>query len=88
METTTLDRFGRVLIPKPVRDGLGLRPGTVLLIEEQDDGIVLRPADRSPPLKVKGHVLVFAGEAQGDLRDAIRKQRGERMRVVTGMDEP
>ena len=27
---TTLDRFGRVVIPKQVRDDLGLKPGAVL----------------------------------------------------------
>lgn len=88
MATTKLDQFGRVLIPKPIRDGLGLEPGMVLEIREEDDAIVLKPADPSPTLRVKGHVLVFTGEAQGDLRDAVRKQREERMRIVGGMEEP
>ena len=88
MATTKLDQFGRVVIPKPIRDDLGLKPGTVLEIREDGDAIVLRSADPSPTLRVKGHVLVFTGEAQGDLLDVIRKQREERMRIVGGMEEP
>ena len=88
MATTKLDQFGRVVIPKPIRDDLGLKPGTVLEIREDGDAIVLRSADPSPTLRVKGHVLVFTGEAQGDLLDAVRNQREERMRIVGGMEEP
>ncbi len=28
----TVDRFGRVVIPKEVREGLGLEPGSVLRV--------------------------------------------------------
>ena len=32
---TTLDRFGRVAVPKSVRARLGLGAGTLILIEEE-----------------------------------------------------
>lgn len=35
----TIDKAGRLLIPKPLRDGLGLRPGQV---EVTADGAALR----------------------------------------------
>jgi predicted nucleic acid-binding protein len=65
---------------------LGLRPGTVLLVQQQDNGIVLKPPDQSTPLKVKDGVLVFTGEAQEDITDVVRKQREERARTLTGMN--
>ena len=85
MVTATLDRFGRIVIPKSVRDSLGLKPGTVLAIEQRDDRVVLRPTDRSPMVEMKDGVLVFTGEAAEDLADAMRRQREQRLRDVSGM---
>lgn len=52
---TTLDRFGRVLIPMEVRDHLGLNPGAVLEIVELEETILLKPKND------KVHVVVKAG---------------------------
>jgi AbrB family looped-hinge helix DNA binding protein len=41
---TTIDRLGRVVVPKPIRDKLGLRGGERLEVEERDGVIDLRPA--------------------------------------------
>jgi AbrB family looped-hinge helix DNA binding protein len=41
---TTIDRLGRVVVPKPLRDRLGLRGGETLELEERDGVIELRPA--------------------------------------------
>jgi len=31
--TITIDKLGRIVVPKPLRDELNLRPGTVLEVE-------------------------------------------------------
>jgi AbrB family looped-hinge helix DNA binding protein len=36
---TTIDRAGRVVIPKPIRDAAGLKPGAALSIEYRDGRI-------------------------------------------------
>ncbi|MCP4655597.1 MAG: AbrB/MazE/SpoVT family DNA-binding domain-containing protein [bacterium] len=77
---STLDRFGRVVIPKPLRDDLHLAPGTALRVEERYGEIVLTPTWEEPALKRKGGLLVFAGQPTGDLLDAVETQRRERMR--------
>jgi AbrB family looped-hinge helix DNA binding protein len=41
---TTIDRLGRVVVPKPIRDKLGLRGGESLEVEERDGSIEIRPA--------------------------------------------
>jgi len=34
---TTLDKFGRVVIPKEIRNGLGLKPGEALQVKRVED---------------------------------------------------
>jgi AbrB family looped-hinge helix DNA binding protein len=77
---TTIDRFGRIVIPKRVRDELGLDPGTVLEIERANRAVVLRVRQEAPDLVREDGVLVFAGEAVGDLEDAVENQRRRRAR--------
>jgi AbrB family looped-hinge helix DNA binding protein len=40
---TSIDRLGRVVVPKAIRDELQLRGGARLDIEQRDGVIVLRP---------------------------------------------
>jgi AbrB family looped-hinge helix DNA binding protein len=77
---TVIDRFGRVVIPKEARDDLGLEPGTVLEVRESSEGLLLVPARRSGGLRHKDGVLVFDGQAEDDLRDAVRRHRRDRLR--------
>jgi AbrB family looped-hinge helix DNA binding protein len=80
---TTLDRFGRVVIPKEIRDALGLKPGEQLKIEQTDDEVVLKPLREESPIKMKDGVLVYAGTATGNLMEAVRAHREERLRRVS-----
>ena len=41
---TTIDRLGRIVVPKPLRDRLRLRGGEALDIEERDGVLELRIA--------------------------------------------
>ena len=76
---TTLDKFGRVVIPKPIRDGLGLHPGSILEIKEEDQGIFLTQVQEEPRVVMKKGVLVFSGVGIGDIKEAIRSHRKERL---------
>lgn len=80
---TTLDRFGRVVIPKEIRDTLGLKPGELLKVEQSDDEVVLKPLREEPPIKVKEGVLVYTGTAASNLMEAVRAHREERLRRVS-----
>ena len=48
MLTMTLSSKGQVVIPKAVRERLGLHAGDVLEIEEQGDALLLRVRHESP----------------------------------------
>lgn len=79
---TTLDRFGRIVLPKAVRADLQLDPGDILDIVERDDEIVLKPTREKPILVVKEGVLVYTGEAVGDVTKSVESHRRERFRRV------
>ena len=76
---TTLDRFGRVVIPKRLREDLGLHPGSVLQIKQDDRKIFIEPVHEEPRIVVKKGVLVYQGVATGDIDSVIKDQRKERL---------
>jgi AbrB family looped-hinge helix DNA binding protein len=76
---TTLDKFGRIVIPKRVRDDLGLKPGAVFKIEQVNQKILMKPVNEEPRVVVKNGVLVFSGTATGDLVGAIQVHRQKRL---------
>ncbi len=89
MDSTTLDRFGRVLLPKEVRDRLGIGPGDPLDLSVEGGSIVLRrhPLER-PGVAVREGVPVFTGRTPDgpmDVVDLLRRIREERDRRVGGM---
>ena len=53
---TTLDKFGRILIPKEVRDKLGLKEGTTLQIIVKKGELVIKPHDENLEKRVKDAV--------------------------------
>jgi len=81
----TLDKFGRIVIPKQVRDDLGLSPGAILRVEEGENGIVLKPVEHREALVHKDGVLVFTGELEGDIEQAVQRDRDSRSRKLAGL---
>ncbi|HUH70279.1 MAG TPA: AbrB/MazE/SpoVT family DNA-binding domain-containing protein [Mycobacterium sp.] len=64
----TIDKAGRLVIPKPLRDHLGLRPGEV---EVTADGAALRVEPLAGDLldEREGRLVIPAGGAQ--INDAV-----------------
>jgi AbrB family looped-hinge helix DNA binding protein len=78
MMETTLDRFGRIVIPKRIRENLGLIPGTILQIEPRGEDVLLKPVREEPNIIQKDGVLVFSGSASGDMLESIKIHRENR----------
>ena len=55
----TVDKAGRVVLPKPVRDELQLRAGDSLNLETSGDQIVLRPARGRVGMRKKQGIWVL-----------------------------
>ncbi len=80
----TVDRFGRILIPKKLRDLLGLRSGSRLVVTVTPEEIVLRPTDLRPALEIHEGVLVYQGDLDGDPEGLLDLLRDERIRDLGG----
>jgi len=55
----TIDKVGRIVLPKPVRENLQLGPGDELELESLADRITLRPLRGTAQLRKKCGVWVF-----------------------------
>ena len=77
---TTVDRFGRVVIPKETRDQFGLTPGSPVTLVDGEEGILLKPGAPGAPMTLKGGVLVFSGKTTADADSLLRRVREERLR--------
>ena len=80
----TLDRFGRMVLPKAIRDDFGLRSGDILEAEETKGAIVLRPVLRADCTKREGSFLVFTGSVNGSVRHSLEDARESRLEHVAG----
>lgn len=75
--TVTIDRAGRLVIPKSIRSRLNLQPGTELEIELRGNEISLKVSGYEPALIEKNGVLVHHGPEVSGL-DIAKFIRGER----------
>jgi AbrB family looped-hinge helix DNA binding protein len=77
----TIDRAGRIVVPKALRERFGLHAGTELEIEAVGDGLRLRVRDSGPAFIEKEGVLVHhaAGPAMEiDVAAFINRERDRR----------
>jgi AbrB family looped-hinge helix DNA binding protein len=79
--TLTVDKAGRVVLPKPVRDELQLTAGDSLELESSGDRIVLRPVRGAAQMRKRDGIWVFRTSepiSAADVDEAIRQLRQER----------
>jgi AbrB family looped-hinge helix DNA binding protein len=85
--TLNMDRAGRLVLPKPVREQLQLEPGQPLELESFDDHIVLRPVRGNASMYKKQGVWVFRGGAPlkaSAVRETLRRVRKDREEAILG----
>ena len=56
-----LDKAGRVVIPKTLRDALRLEPGDTLALESDGDRLLLSPVRSASALRKEQGIWVFRG---------------------------
>jgi AbrB family looped-hinge helix DNA binding protein len=80
IETVTMDKFGRVLIPKRLREQLRLEPDQPLELRSQDGELTLRPTSHGELVEKEGLLVwVSKNPVQGDLREILESTREERV---------
>ncbi len=78
-----VDKFGRIVIPKQIRDDFDIQPGTELhIIEGDGHKIVLEPASQQPCLMVREGLLVYNGTAAEDIEKSLKANREERIKKI------
>ncbi|HVM93289.1 MAG TPA: AbrB/MazE/SpoVT family DNA-binding domain-containing protein [Terriglobales bacterium] len=78
--TITIDKAGRIIVPKEFRRRLGLRPNTELEIVDHPDGLLLRVPESRPSLVKVNGLLVHQGRLEDGadldrLLDSVREER-------------
>lgn len=69
---TSIDSAGRVVVPKPLRDALGLAPGTRLEASMMDGRLVLEPV--AVPMRLVKRAGGLVVEAEGPLPPLTAEQ--------------
>lgn len=85
--TLTIDKAGRVVLPKPLRDRMGLRDGSSLEVVETREGVILKPVDTEPYIVKEGKIMVYTGKLPPgyDILRAVDEDREERIRYLAGL---
>jgi AbrB family looped-hinge helix DNA binding protein len=84
--TLKIDKAGRIVVPKPVRDRFGLHAGSELELLEDAGRLLLKPVGQRPSLEQQGGLLVHLGRLpEGyDWNKLVDADREERLRSVAG----
>jgi len=81
----TLDKAGRVVLPKRLRQQLHLAPGDTLELESEGERVTLRPVRPQALLRKEYGVWVYQGEpADLSIPDLIDREREKRLREALG----
>ncbi len=76
---TKVDDVGRIVLPKPMRDRLGLSAGTVVDVTLYGDGLHIAPGGRTARLERRDGRLVAVAETEVtdddvfDIIDSLRR---------------
>ncbi|GAA3174503.1 type II toxin-antitoxin system antitoxin VapB27 [Blastococcus jejuensis] len=67
----TIDSVGRIVLPKALRDALGLAPGSTVDISRYGSGLQVVPSGRTARLIREAGVLVATGDTEIDDDDVF-----------------
>jgi AbrB family looped-hinge helix DNA binding protein len=86
--TVTIDKAGRLVLPKAMRDALHLKPGSSLEVERHNDELILRTPQPDAEIIYKNGIPVLRTRGgtitQEMVNDAIREGYEERERRILG----
>jgi AbrB family looped-hinge helix DNA binding protein len=85
--TLKIDKAGRIVLPKPVRERFGLKAGMDLEVTEGVEGVLLTPLRQRPALINRNGLLVHRGKLPRalDWNRLIEDDRDERTRKLAGL---
>jgi len=79
----SLDKGGRVVLPKSLRKDMHLEPGDTLVLERDGERITLRPVRPEAPLQKELGIWVYQGESNDvSIPELIDRERVKRLREL------
>ena len=85
-----IDKAGRIVIPKKMRDAMHLHAGMRLRLERAGDSLVMEPPVEEAHLEMRDGLLVLVGGGKRTVEDVnweLQEQRERRMRFVAGLSD-
>jgi AbrB family looped-hinge helix DNA binding protein len=85
--TAEIDKAGRIVVPKKMRDALHLVPGTRVTLRREGDAITLQPEAKPRGLYRKNGILVYdTGRSfPSEATDWLKNDREERLDKISGL---
>ncbi len=83
MELITIDESGCVLIPKQVREQLGIKTEAQLSLEIKEGRIILQPISKEAETYYEQGILVVKTERIDNLETIVDELREERVNELT-----
>jgi len=82
-----IDKAGRIVLPKPVRERFHLREGSELEIEERSDGLTLKPVEQRSSMVQENGIWVHLGKVPRgfDWGNVVESVRDERIKDASGI---
>jgi AbrB family looped-hinge helix DNA binding protein len=79
-----IDRSGRIVVPKPLRERLGFRPDSELEAIEHPDGVLLKRVEQRPSMVKVDGLWVHQGTAEpgANWERVLDELRDERIGTV------
>jgi AbrB family looped-hinge helix DNA binding protein len=75
-----IDKAGRIVLPKSVRDKMRLSAGDELLVEHHGEQVTLRPVRSQATLKKERGIWVYQGERSSiSISEVIEHEREQRL---------
>lgn len=80
-----IDKSGRIVVPKSLRERLGLKPDTALQAVEHPDGLLLKRADQRPSMTRVDGLWTHHGVPQtgANWERSVEDVREERIDVLS-----
>jgi bifunctional DNA-binding transcriptional regulator/antitoxin component of YhaV-PrlF toxin-antitoxin module len=79
-----IDKFGRVVLPKKLREHLGVGVSLTVEVKEVPEGVLLKPVRRESGLMMKDGILIHRGGDNSyiDWDRLVEDEREERIRHI------
>jgi AbrB family looped-hinge helix DNA binding protein len=82
-----IDKAGRIVLPKPVRERFHLHAGAELELEHRPEGLSLKPVERGPSMALEKGIWVHLGQLPRELDwdKLIDDEREGRIKDLAGV---